>query len=230
MIRPGRAGPGSDMLGQWRGARASYSPHQAGLQGLRRMGWDPRVQLTVGVLGTAMHPPTLSSACCGVQGVVGWVPGCECIGPGLCQMGTQGIWGLQAPLDVRAIARLLGRRFIGSRVWKETHGDRPGASLGASTGPLVSVGSGVCWTVRGQEPRRCLPMSRHLQWPLLRQLRDPSPPPSLPPYPPPSPTSGSGVPLPHPGCGLGRDVVCESSRRGRWVTGVGGARHQISAL
>uniref|UniRef100_A0A8C6EF18 Rho GTPase activating protein 45 n=1 Tax=Moschus moschiferus TaxID=68415 RepID=A0A8C6EF18_MOSMO len=28
---PGRAGPGSDMLGQWRGARASYSPHQAGL-------------------------------------------------------------------------------------------------------------------------------------------------------------------------------------------------------
>ena len=63
MIRPGRAGPGSDMLGQWRGARASYSPHQAGLQGLRRMGWDPRVQLTVGVLGTAMHPPTLSSAC-----------------------------------------------------------------------------------------------------------------------------------------------------------------------
>lgn len=27
-------------------------------------------------------------------------------------MGAQGIWGLQAPLDVRAIARLLGRRFI----------------------------------------------------------------------------------------------------------------------
>ena len=67
MIRPSRAGLGSDMLGQWRGVRASYSPHQAGLQGLRRMGWDPRIQLTVGALGMAMHPPTLSSAGCGVQ-------------------------------------------------------------------------------------------------------------------------------------------------------------------
>lgn len=179
MIRPSRAGLGSDMLGQWRGVRASYSPHQAGLQGLRRMGWDPRIQLTVGALGTAMHPPTLSSAGCGVQGVVGWVPGYGCIGPGLLQVGAQGIWGLQAPLDVRAIARLLGRRFIRSRLWKETHGGRPGASLGASTGPAVSVGSGVCWTLRGQKLKRCLPMSRHLQWPLLRQLRRPQPYPSL---------------------------------------------------
>lgn len=112
MIRPSRAGPGSDMLGQWRGARASYSPHQAGLQGPRRMGWDPRVQLTVGALGTAMNSPTLPSAGCGVQGVVGWVPECGCIGPGLRQVGAQEIWGLQAPLDLRAIARLLGRRFI----------------------------------------------------------------------------------------------------------------------
>ena len=88
MIRPSRAGLGSDMLGQWRGVRASYSPHQAGLQGLRRMGWDPRIQLTVGALGMAMHPPTLSSAGCGVQGVVGWVPGYGCIGPGLLQVGV----------------------------------------------------------------------------------------------------------------------------------------------
>lgn len=175
MIRPSRAGPGSDMLGQWWGARASYSPHQAGLQGPRRMGWDPRVQLTVGALGTAMNSPTLPSAGCGVQGVVGWVPGCGCVGPGLRQVGAQEIWGLQASLDLRAIARLLGRRFIESRVWKETHGGRPGASLGASTGPVVSVGSGVCWTLKGQEPRRCLPVSRHLQWPLLRQFRRPQP-------------------------------------------------------
>jgi len=89
VIRPSRAGPGSDMLGQWRGVRASYSPHQAGLQGLRRMGWDPRIQLTVGALGTAMHPPTLSSAGCGVQEWWGGYQG----------MGTLGLdsfrWGLR---------------------------------------------------------------------------------------------------------------------------------------
>ncbi|XP_025148580.3 rho GTPase-activating protein 45 isoform X3 [Bubalus bubalis] len=58
------------MLGQWRGVRASYSPHQAGLQGLRRMGWDPRIQLTelprrdgadAVSLGPSLEPPSVAS-------------------------------------------------------------------------------------------------------------------------------------------------------------------------
>lgn len=83
--------PGSNMLVRWRGAQASYSPHQAGLQGPGRTGGDTDVQLMVGALWDGQCHP------CPVQGPLkAQELGVECQGggllsQGLCRMGSQAV-------------------------------------------------------------------------------------------------------------------------------------------
>lgn len=142
MIRPGRAGPGSDMLGQWQGARASYSPHQAGLQGLRRMGWDPRIQLTVESLGRPCTPPPCPVPAVGSREWWGGYQGVSALGLDFVRWGLRGIWGLQAPLDVSY------SQAVRQKVYREqsVEGDPQGQAWckpGGIYRILVSVGSGV---------------------------------------------------------------------------------------